>query len=200
MAEADAVASAQSSKLFASVFEGFDPEQRLTVVDVGLALPESLDFFSAYRCRLHFLDLFDEAVIRDQQHQPSELELQQQFSELLQFPAGTRIDVCLLWDFLNYLDKPALRAFSAALKPWLHAGSRAHGMGVLNDQAALPYREYGILGPDQFNIRPRRGAQSPWYPHPQAQLVKYLDVFDVHRALLLPDGRLELLLDAASPE
>jgi hypothetical protein len=71
---------------------------------------------------------------------------------------------------------------------------------VLNDQTALPYREYGILGPDQFNIRPRRGAQGPWYPHPQAQLVKYLDVFDVHRALLLPDGRLELLLDAASPE
>lgn len=197
MAETGAATSAQPSKLFASVFEGFDSEHRITVLDVGLGLPESLDFFSAYRCRLHFLDLFDEPVVCDPQHEVGELELQQRFSDLLQFPVGTRIDVCLFWDFLNYLDKHALRAFSAALKPWLHSGTRAHGMGVLNDQAALPNCEYSILAPNQFRIRPRQAVQGTCYPHPQAQLVQYLEGFEVRRALLLSEGRLELLLDAS---
>ena len=197
MAEVDAATSAQPSKLFASVFDGFAPEHRITVLDVGLGLPESLDFFSAYRCRLHFLDLFDEPVVRDPQHEVGDAQLQQRFADLLQFPVGTRIDICLFWDFLNYLDKRALRAFSAALKPWLHAGTRAHGMGVLNDQTALPYREYGILALNQFKIRPRQGVQGACYPHPQAQLLKHLEGFEMHRALLLSDGRLELLLDAS---
>ncbi len=196
-AVASSLASAQPSKLFAPVFEGFAPEHRLTVLDVGLGLPESLEFFSAYRCRLHFLDLFDEPLVRESQQEYDEPELVQQFADLLQFPEGTRIDVCLFWDFLNYLDMRALRAFSTALKPWLHPGTRGHAMGVLNDQTALPHCEYGIASLDQFNIRPRQGDQLPWYPHPQAQLASKLVGFDIHKAMLLADGRLEILLGAS---
>jgi hypothetical protein len=197
MPVADAVASTQSSKLFAPVFEGVAPERRITVLDVGLGLPESLDFFSAYRCRLHFLDLFDEALVREQE-QLSDAELQQQFSDLLQASTDSPLDICLFWDFFNYLDKRSLRAFTAALKPCLHAGSRAHAMGVLNDQTVLPYREYGVLATDRFSLRPRSGEQGRWYPHAQAELSKYLNGLDIHRAVLLPDGRLEMLLGVSS--
>lgn len=196
-AQAVATPSAQPSKLFASVLEGFDPDHRLTVLDVGLGLPESLDFFSAYRCRLHFLDLFDESVIHEQQQVEDESELQQQFTALLSFPEGTRFDVCLFWDFLNYLDKRAVRAFTAALKPWLHPATRAHAMGTLNDRTALPYCEYGIAGPDEFTMRARPGRQGTCYAHPQAELAKLLDGLDIHKAMLLSDGRLEMRLGAA---
>ncbi len=198
MASSASVASAttQSSQLFSSVFAGFDIEHRLTVFDVGLALSESLDFFSAFRCRLHYLDLFDEELVRNPPtvEDCTDGELQQRFSELLQFPTGTRLDVCLLWDFPCYLDRRMLRAFTAALKPWLHAGTRGHALGLLNAQAPPPFREYSIVRSDQFSFRPRRGVQGDWYAHPQADFARSLHGLAVQRAVLLADGRLEILL------
>ncbi len=198
MAASPAAASAatQSSQLFSSVFAGFDPEHRLTVFDAGLAQPESLDFFSAFRCRLHYLDLFAEALV----HNPPTVEdctdgeLQQRFADLLQFPAGTRLDVCLLWDFPSYLDRRSLRAFTAALKPYLHSGTRGHVLGLLNAQTPPPFREYAIMRSDQFSFRPRSGAQGQWYAHPQAEFGRSLHGLAVQRAVLLSDGRLEILL------
>lgn len=187
--------SSQPSKLFAPLFRDIEPGQRLQVLDVGLGLPDSLNFFSAYRCRLHFLNLFDEGVVKDQSNFDAD-ELQQQFADLLRFPDDTRFDVCLFWDFLNYLDKPALRAFSRALQPWLQPSSRVHAMGVLNDRTALPHSEYAVAGLEQFSVRPRCGQQLAWYPHPQAELASKLAGLDIHKALLLPDGRLEILMGA----
>ncbi len=195
-AASPAVASSQSSQLFSSVFAGFDPEHRLTVFDVGLALPESLDFFSAFRCRLHYLNLFDEALVRNPPavEDCTDSELQQQFADLLRFPPGTRLDVCLLWDFPSYLDRRSLRAFTAALKPYLHAGTRAHVLGLLNAQTPPPYREYAIMRSDQFSFLPRSGVQGSWYAHPQAEFGRSLHGLAVQRAVLLADGRLEILL------
>lgn len=193
LAEAPVAAPVQSSKLFAAALEGYDPERRLRVLDVGLGLPESLDFFSSYRCRLTFLDLFAEGVVVEQGELDKD-ELRQRFEALLTFPEDTQFDVCLLWDFLNYLDKPALQAFSHALQPLLHAGSRIHAIGLLNDQTALPHCEYSILSLDQFRQRPRQGEQPAWYPHPQAELGSKRVAWDIHKALLLADGRLEVLL------
>jgi hypothetical protein len=201
MATAAVPATIQPSKLFASLFEGHDPERRLTVVDVGLGLPESLDFFSAYRCRLHYIDLFAEPILRSldgaaADDLPDEAQLEQQFVSLLQFPPGTQIDICLFWDFFNYLNPMMLRAFSAALKPWLHPGTRGHAFGVHNERTVLPYCEYGVQSLDELTSRPREGQQSHCYPHGQAALGRNLSGFAVRRAVLLSDGRLEIVLGA----
>ena len=83
--------------------------------------------------------------------------MKQEFRNILNFKVGTLIDVCLFWDFLNYLNRPALRAFSAALKPYVHAGTRAHGFSVLSERADVIYKctdfytpgdEYGVLWND----------------------------------------------------
>lgn len=198
MAASSAAVSAgtQSSQLFSSVFAGFDPEHRLTVLDVGLAQPESLDFFSAFRCRLHYLDLFAEGLVRNPPsvEECTDAQLQQQFAELLPFPAGTWLDVCLLWDLPSYLDRRSLRAFTAALKPYLHAGTRGHVLGLLNAQTPPPFREYAIMRSDQFSFQPRSGVQGSWFAHPQAEFGRSLHGLAVQRAVLLSDGRLEFLL------
>mgnify|MGYP000564939165 CR=1 FL=1 len=36
--------------------------RRITVLDVGPALSETVEFFSRYHCRLHFVDLIDAVV------------------------------------------------------------------------------------------------------------------------------------------
>lgn len=200
-AVAGPVASRLDSKLLASLFQlhdpGSDPDSklnhRLTVLEIGSALPETVDFFSQFKCRLLFVDFYSEAFVRDQ-GDLSETELRHAFEEHFRFPAGTRLDLCLLWDFLSYLDDPALRAFNSALRPWLHAGSRAHGYGAHHLAVRLAHVQYGIHDRTTLSVRERRGRQLRTHPHSQVEMQDMLDCFAFERGLLLPDGRLEMLL------
>ena len=61
------------------MFGLMDVNRRLNVLEIGPALPETVEFFSRYKCRLYFVDLFNEAFIRDQQAELSEKELRHAF-------------------------------------------------------------------------------------------------------------------------
>ena len=176
------------------MFGLMDVNRRLTVLEIGPALSETVEFFSRYKCRLHFVDLFNEPFVRDQQASLSEKELRHAFEEQFRFPAGTRIDLCLLWDFLSYLDDPALRAFNSALQPWIHSGTQAHGFGVHHLAIRLENIQYGILNKDTFSVRKRLTEQMDYFPHSQIEMHEMLTSFDFERGLLLPDGKLEMLL------
>jgi hypothetical protein len=188
------VVSRQQSKLFSSLFKMMDLNHRLTVLEIGPALTETVDFFSQFKCRLHFVDLFHEAFVREQQADLSEKELRHAFEEQFRFPADTRIDICLFWDFLCYLDDPALRAFNSALRPWTHAGTKVHGFGVHHLAIRLENIQYGVINQDTLSIRERGTAQLPYYPHSQIEMHEMMGCFDFERGLLLPEGKLEMLL------
>lgn len=188
------VVSRQPSKLFPDLFKAVDPDRRLTVLEIGPALAETVDFFSQYRCRLHFVDLFNEAFLRDQQARWSEKEMRHAFEEQFRFPSGTRIDICLLWDFLCYLDDAALRGFNSALRPWLHPGSKAHGFGVHHLAIRVENIQYGVVDRGTLSIRNRQTSQLKHHPHSQVEMHEMLNSFDFERGLLLPEGKLEMLL------
>ena len=73
-------------------------EQRFSVFDAGAATAQTVEFFSQFKCRLHFADLYDDALINEQEG-ISEEELSARFSELLSF-AAEPFDLCLLWDLV----------------------------------------------------------------------------------------------------
>ncbi len=183
----------QPTKLLGDLFRQVDPGHRLVVLEIGTALPETVDFFSAYRCRLHFVDLFGEAFLQQPEDGDDDRALDEDFAQRLSFPPGTRIDLCLFWDFLTFLDDAALRAFNAALKPWLHAGSRAHGFGVHHLAIRLENLRYGIVDPQTLSVRPRETAPMRYHPHSQIEMADMLDAFAFERGLLLPNGKLEML-------
>ena len=187
------VSSRLPSKLLGSLFKLVDINHRLTVLEIGTALPETVDFFAQFKCRLHFVDLFDEPFVREQADL-SEAELRHGFEEQLRFPPGTRLDLCLLWDFLSYLDDPALRAFNSALRPWVHGGTRAHGFGVHHLAIRLSHVRYGVVDQETLSLRERFGEQMRCHPHSQIEMHEMLDCFAFERGLLLPDGKLEMLL------
>lgn len=187
--------SLQYSQLLPTLFARADLRGRISVLEVGALSPESLQFFSQFKSRIHVRDLFSEKLIRAQQEDLSEKELKLEFQKLLNFKVGTMLDICLFWDFLNYLNRPALRAFSAALKPYVHAGTRAHGFSVLNVETSLRNQQYGIASLDQISVRKNAAAQLDYYPHSHDELNRSLSCFNVGRGWLLPDGRLEILLD-----
>jgi len=185
----------QSSRLLPSLFGGLNP-RRLRVFDAGPANPESIRFLGQVPSRIHVLDLYSERLVREQQSGLSEQEMKLEFQEILGFKVGTLIDVCLFWDVLNYLSRPALRAFSAALKPYVHPGTRAHGFSVLNIETPLRNQQYGILDESSISVRPGRREQLDYYPHSHEELNQCLYCFQVGRGWLLPDGRPEILLNA----
>ena len=164
------------------------------MLEIGSALPETVDYFSQYKCRLHFVDLFQESFVREQQKGMAEKELTKAFQEKFSFPADTRIDICLLWDFICYLDDPALRAFNTALGPWIHTRTRVHGFGVHHLAIRLDNIQYGVVSDDTLSIRQRRSRQLPYHPHSQIEMHEMMNNFDFERGLLLPEGKLEMLL------
>ena len=186
----------QPSKLLPSLFRSLDAGRRLTILDVGVALPETVEFFSRFKCRIHFVDLFSEPVVREPRQDSDSKELQKQFEKLLKIPDGTRLDICLLWDFLCYLNDAALRAFNNALRPYMYNGTRAHGFVVHHLAIRLENKQYGVIKEDALSVRPLQTKQLITHPHSQVEMHEMLTCFDFERGLLLPDGKLELLLKA----
>ena len=183
----------QISKLLPALFQPFDVGQAVTVFHVGSALPETVDFFSSYRCKLHFIDVFSALpIVNDEEQPPS---LLQQFQQLLHFPEHTRFDICLFWDLFNFLDSEAIGAFLAVLRPHLKRSSLAHAFSVHNSR--IPQKSqycYGIHQADTLSVRHRRTTPPGYAPHSQRELTELLDCFRIDRSVLLPDNRLELLL------
>lgn len=186
----------QSSRLFSTLFRKVDPQHRLTVLDTGAANPDTIGFLGQFKTSIHVSDLYSEPLIRERQTDLDEQEMKMEFQDLLGFRVGTLIDVCLFWDFLNYLSRPALRAFSAALRPYVHPGTRAHGFSVLNVETPLRNQQYGIADENTLCVRPGKASQPDYYPHSHDELNESLCCFAVGRGWLLPDGRLEILLEA----
>ncbi|RLQ22420.1 hypothetical protein DWB85_07310 [Seongchinamella sediminis] len=186
----------QSSQLLPGLFEGITEEQRITVLHLGPVMPETVAFFSAYRCKLYINDLFAELPLV---FQPGdEQTVAQRVAGLLDIPAGVTFDLCLFWDLFNYLDEAGVRAVMDCLRDRLAPGARAHAFGVHNTRAARRDGRYALVSAGQICVRPRAPALPCYSPHPQARLQECLDGFAVKRSVLLAESRLELLLAARS--
>ena len=186
----------QQTLLFPSLVKRIDPHRRLSVLEIGPALPETISYFSQFKCRLHFAAMYSDPVLQMQMEETTEAELADHMKKSFGFPKGTRFDICLFWDFLNYLDDRTLRAFNTAISPYLHKSTRAHAFTVRTLDTSFANQQYGIDEAHMFSIRPRLEKQQRTYPHTQAILVNLLSSFDIDQGMLLPDGRLEVLMTA----
>jgi len=141
--------------------------------------------------------MYSDPVLQMQAGEFSETELVDHLRQSFGFQKGTRFDLCLFWDFLNYLDDKTLRAFNTAIQPYLHKTTRAHAFTVRTLDTSFSNQQYGIEEAHMFSIRPRKGTQARKFPKTQAILVNLLSSFDIDQGMLLPDGRLEVLMTAS---
>lgn len=187
----------QQSLLFPTLVKKIGADTRLSVLEVGRALPETIEFFSQFKCRLHFAAMYSDPILQMQFSDLSEAELAEHITRSFNFPKDTRLDLCLFWDFLNYLDDKALRAFNIAIRPFLHRGTRGHAFTVRTLNTTFANQQYGIEQAHMFSVRPRADRQARTFPHTQAILVNLLSNFDIDQGMLLPDGRLEVLMSTS---
>jgi len=184
----------KTARLLPDLFRGIDPTERLKVLEIGCAQPETVDFFSRYKCRLQFADIYSSADLLEEQAKLSEAELAVGFRKALDIPREAKFDVCLLWDMLLYLTGPAIRALCGVLEAHIHAGTRAHGIGVHSTLTRCERAEYAITDSSEFKLKPGRLPELEYRPHPQAELSEMLTVFKIDRAMLMGDGTVEMLM------
>ncbi len=192
--EPDTAALIQPSKLLPELFRDIDEDRRLMVLHIGAAAPETLDFFARYRCRLYINDLFQRLPFAPEEGIEAEQSIARQLAGELRIPANTQFDICLFWDFFNYLDATGISALLSVLAPHLHPGSMAHGFAAHTRKAAQVSQRYGISDQDALSVRQRSGPLPGYSPHAQNELKAMLHCFNLDRIVLLTDSRLELLL------
>lgn len=193
----------QASRLLSSLFEHVEDDQPLSVLNIGPALPETVNFFSGYRCKLQVVDLYSELPLRtpaadadDGKAKNGEESsgLFHRLEEALGLPAGIQFDMVFFWDVLNFMSREAIAALMDALLPHLHAGSRAHCFAVHSSKTPVADNFHGIFDAAHLSVRRRQQPPPDYQPHPQGELVTMLRCFQVERSVLMPDRRVELLL------
>ncbi len=184
----------QPSGLLAGLLAELDPEQPFTVLHIGPGVPETVDFFCDYRCRLFFVDLFEHLPVAADSGDEGDLE--RQFREWLALPPRTTVDLCLFWDFFDFLEPEATAALVRVLRHYLSHDSSGHLYTVRNQRARQSGDRYGIYQGEQVRLH-RRPRPLPGYrPSTPRQLQQMLNCFRFERNLLLEDGRLEISLRA----
>ncbi len=178
--------SSETARLLPHVFKGIDFAQKLYVLDVGSAQPKSIEFFSRFRCRLYVADLFDPSVLGRNVDS---------LSTFLEYAKNVYFDVCLLWDYLNYMDDAALKEFLSALSGHIHPNTRVFATAAYSTDYPLAAHQYAIIDFDRLAIR-RVSTRLP-HPRSQAEILKAMQYFKVHRAALRRDNRVELILKSS---
>ncbi|ALO45608.1 hypothetical protein [Pseudohongiella spirulinae] len=200
------------SRLMPDIIERLENRSPLMVLDVGMGVKETVSYFGSRRCRLHFSAfheaLFSPPKIKNTQPvgQVIDKKAEEQslydawlktFQSAMSFEASTRFDVCLFWDFFNYLDDIPLAAFSEALRPFIKPETLAHAYLLLKPSPDVMNREYGIHSPGEISVRPGTYSALTSFPRPQARVTGMLKGFAVNHSVLRRDGLLEVSLKAA---
>lgn len=184
----------------------------LMVFDMGFGVHETIEYFGDRHCRLHFAGIpealnvppsirfktpFGQMVNKAEQDEAMQNAWLERFQSFMKFEPGTRFDLCLFWDFFNYLDDLALKALDDALSPYIGPQTLGHAYVLLKPESNVLNRQYGILTRDQISVRPGSHGNLASFPRPQARMTSMMKGFAVNHSVLRRDGLLEVALKSA---
>jgi hypothetical protein len=183
-----------SSSLLAPLFSQITKDQRLKILDMGMALSATVNFFGQTKSRLQFCGLIDSHL--DQYNDPeyTQAERVALFKSSLNIQADVKFDVILFWDIFCYLGAPAMVAFLEVLAPHFHNQTRAHCIGQLNARQKMVFSEYGISKIDALYHQLNDSQPPKLYPHTRHDFAKLLGYLQVDKSCLLSGNRVENLL------
>lgn len=181
--------------LLDQMFDQLDADRRWIVLELGAASSALFDLCSGHRIRIEIADLHGCGGL-DMLNAASGTEELDKLAELVlpRHDALAPIDIVLCWDYLNYLQPPAIAALAAAIESRARPGTLAHGLVVYAD-ADMPARP-GRFRPTtdrRLTERPQTGPQIPAPRYTPEVLSQTMGHFAIERAMLLANGMQEFL-------
>ena len=188
-----------NSRLLPDLFdlEKLEEGEVIRVLDLGPANSHTFNFLNQFNCHLQVVNIKDKlcdlnnAIADDPDLDIGEIE--QYIHTAFSFQGEECFDICLVWDFLNYLDMNSLKAFTAVLLPHLAPEAKLHGFAVLNKNTPLTEQNYGVVDAELLAVSDQKNVQLP-HRHSQSAIKDYLRGIAVKQSILRTDGRLEMIL------
>lgn len=161
------------------------------MLDLGPARTETLALFSRFRARLDIVDLGESL----EQLDVEEPDLLRERVERLLPPRGEEAaHVILCWDLLNYLTRPALRAFMTAAADRARRGAYVHAL-IAYSSSRMPVKPACFVPVDEQRLvavaPPQAERDAPRYS--PEDLGHCMPGYMVERARLLRNGMQEYL-------
>jgi len=183
-----------TSRLLPEVFAGFEDGDAVTVLDLGPGNSQTLSYLSRFRAKVIFADLLESPVFSADQVNVESKALAGFIERQLDLPPNTRIDVCLMWDYLHHMELVSVTALATVLEASMHDATRGYGFGALHGAHPPDNNQYGIANSHALLAVPL--AKSPAYiAHSQQHLTEHFPALRITRGTLLRQGRLELLFE-----
>lgn len=185
-----------NSPLLFAALSALDPDNRVDILDLTPATPEHLAYFHDYATRLELpgcsTTLLEQREEEDLHHQ----KLDRLFKRLIPIPQGTKkpLDIILLWDLPNYLDKGLLAGLIEFLVPRTDPHTLIHTYIHTRQNMPVQPGKYRLLQENKVlvDINPDWSTSSPMYY--QELLHKVFKPFQVERGMLLSNGMQEYTL------
>lgn len=194
------VAELTNSPLLVTLTERLAAQERCQVLDLGPAIGANVAFFGELHCRLHIADCAAPLLaLQDrlaQEHAAGEAEgvaLDLELARVLPLECDQPLDAILVWDLLNYLDRPLLKALLAHLAPAVSGDTWLHGyICSRRDMAARPGR-YRLTPEGRLAVTAGSAERRACPAYTQPDLRSLMPQFGVARSTLLPSGMQEYL-------
>ncbi|MGH9341341.1 MAG: hypothetical protein ACRD1R_17535 [Acidobacteriota bacterium] len=121
---AELVSDGHTSLAFNTLVHQCRADRKYHILDLGSAFGENVEFFSQIRCRLYIENFYKTFSSFDYLSPEGDgPSYEKVFEYLLPFPKGTRFDIILTWDLLNYLDRKEFRHLIGHLGHYCQPGT-----------------------------------------------------------------------------
>ena len=185
--------SSHPTKSLEWLFEPFIAGKKAHVLHLGHPLPNTVKTFTNYRCNIHVADVFPKLSLPIFDEEKSG-DYFQFFYDTLDVNKTSSFNLCLFWDFFNFLDDTSLAAFADFLSPFLQEDCRAHAFAVHNTKSIPSQYVYGINDLQSISFRSREEPIRSQTPPTLRMLEEQLSCFSFEKKIILPDNRIELAM------
>lgn len=189
-----------NSPLLFQLLQGLPEEGYYQFLDITPATPGLLDFFSQYHCKLYLPGCVNELW----QMKAEDLDTPHKLNRALVNSVGlyrnnkAQLDVLLLWDLPNYLDKQILSGLIEYLLPHTTNTVCLHSYIYTRQEMPASPGRYQFTSDSKMWVEQQSQQTIPCPAYYQEVLHKLLKPFVVHRSILLSNGLQEYILKIKS--
>ncbi|HSF15320.1 MAG TPA: methyltransferase domain-containing protein [Vicinamibacteria bacterium] len=163
------------------------PRENASVLDLGAATPQTVEFFTSRGAQITVADLYRSAApMRCGGPRPPRI-----FRNLLSYEPSLRFDLVLAWDVLNYLFPEELSHLMTSLDPYLRPGTLVHALVVAGHEMPVSPAIYRIEDESTVTYEPAAEESRPAPGYVEPSLLKLMRGLAVEKRFQLRNGSVE---------